>query len=120
MLAFAVSPRRCLEACVRSSGDSPAAWFSASRGPWYGFNGTETFALTARSLWRARWTIAALFTSRAQCDRWDLGECDLAATEHRTRVRLRCPDGDCVLRFASEGQARDAVTQFHAAVTRHT
>lgn len=101
------SLRRTLVARAAEADETEVLTFVASRGPWFGFNGTTTYVVTARSLWCARNGLRTLFGGEPTVTRWPVEACDASLSGTRG-ILLRTPAGQHSLKLPSAAEARAA------------
>lgn len=107
LMPISESLTRALVAEAKRNGEAERERFQASRGTYYGLNGTYSYVVTDHSLWQARSTVLQLFGGAPSIKHWPLNDC--AVTRDGNRVVLSTPDGEHRVAFLTEALADEAV-----------
>lgn len=98
-----------LVAEARQAGEIERATFEASRGAYYGFNGTYCYVVTDIGLWQGRSTVRQLVGGSPTINHWPLQSCRWRERDGKTAV-LATPDGEHKLVFSTDALAKAAIT----------
>ena len=97
---------QALQKAVTAAQEHAAESFSASQGPWYGFNGVYRYVVTKNSLWQARGS-GRIGSRKPDVRQWPITACQAVVRDDR-RLLLSTPDGTVRLTFRSGAEARSA------------
>lgn len=103
------SEHRNLLALAIEVGEQEVQAFTASRGPWYGFNGRYVYLVTGESLWRSRTGLRGTVGGEPAVKRWPLADCHAKLKGDRAIV-LTTSDGTSTMTLASSAQTRAVAT----------
>ena len=115
-MSFESEHRNLVELAIEV-GEQEVQAFTASRGPWYGFNGRYVYLVTGESLWRSRSGLRSTVGGEPSVKRWPLVSCHATLKGDRAMGRRFVEALRLFSHLANVGDVRSLV--IHPASTTH-